>query len=269
MPPDAACPAGPARARASPAPFRYARIAVRRARVERHEALLAAFAQDPRHPGAQIDVFEIESRHLAQPKPRRVEQLEDRAIPAPERRIVGGGRDERRHLLLGEMGRHPDFALGRGHQRARVVVDERLAAQIAQERAHGRELARGGRPRLPVLVKRADELRMALPIERAGPQLARLHGGAGGRVREKLRQIAFVRAHRVRRRVAIEPEKLEKRLQMRGHRSGTVSKTVPCRCVAGDGLQAVPPPIEVGERALGDAPASAPACRAGRRRAAP
>ena len=97
----------------------------------------------------------------------------------------------------------------------------RLAAQIAQERAHGRKLARGGRPRLASLVELADEPTDGIPIERAGPQLARLHRGAGGRVREKLRQIALVRAHGVHRRVAIEPEKLEKRFQVRGHRSGT------------------------------------------------
>ena len=119
------------------------------------------------------------------------------------------------------MGRHADFAPRRGHKGTRVVVDESLTAQITQEGSDRRKLARGGRARLTSLVENSDEPPDGIPIERTWPQLARLYRGAGGRVGEKLRQIALVGTHGVRGHVAIEPQKLQKCFQVRGHRSGT------------------------------------------------
>ncbi len=121
------------------------------------------------------------------------------------------------------MGRHADFPLRRGHQGAGVVIDDRLAAQVPQKRAHGRELARGGRPRLATLVELADETPDRVAIKRGGPKRAHLQPLGRCDVREKLREIALVRAHGMHRRVAIQPQELQKRFEMRGHRLGTIS----------------------------------------------
>ena len=146
-----------------------------RAGVERHQPLLPALAQHPRHPRAQVDVVEVEAGQLAEPQPRRVEQLEDRAIAAAERRRRPRRLEQRGHLLFGEVRRHADLALRRRDQRARIVLDELLPPQVAQERPDRGELARRGRPRLPARVQLGEKAADGVAIERRRLELARLH----------------------------------------------------------------------------------------------
>src|SRR5207302_556761 len=106
------------------------------------------------------------------------------------------------------MRRHPHLALRRGNERARVALHLAFAPEVSQKRAHGGQLARRGGARLPPAVrvgkKRPDRLATEVRRTEIGARNAR----RGGSVDEKLREVAFVRAHGVRRRVAIKSEKL-------------------------------------------------------------
>src|SRR5678816_3741363 len=53
--------------------------------VEWNNPLLRALPHHPHHPGAQVDVLNVEADKLAQAQAGRVEQLEDRAVAAAER----------------------------------------------------------------------------------------------------------------------------------------------------------------------------------------
>ena len=85
-----------------------------------------------------------------------------------------------------------------------------IAAQIAQKRARGRELASRSRARLTLLVDRGEKAANRRPIEACRFELGRRDARLDGDVLQELREIAFVRAHGVRRRVAIQLEELEK-----------------------------------------------------------
>src|SRR5262249_2882658 len=94
---------------------------------------------------------------------------------------------------------------------------DRLASQILQERADGGELARRGRARvfLPETVGEEPAERLAIELRRReiGLRPIRLRRDEA----DELREIALVGAYRVRRRVAIEREKLQKRLEVVDH----------------------------------------------------
>ena len=127
----------------------------------------------------------------------------------------------------------------------------RFAAQVAQERAHGRKLARRGRPRLAALVELADEPPNGVAIERGGPELARLQptAPAAACARNCVRSLSYART------VCTDALRLSLRNWRNALRCAVIgparSEAVPTGASL-DGLQAVPPPIEVGERALGD-----------------
>src|SRR5204863_5982223 len=74
---------------------------LRRTVVERHDPLFAALAEHADHPGTEIHIVDVETAQLAEAESGRVEQLENRAVAAAERRVVGRGGDERVHLALG------------------------------------------------------------------------------------------------------------------------------------------------------------------------
>ena len=158
------------------APFQVRANRGRRAGIERDEPLLAAFAQHPRHPGGQIDVFEIEARHFAEPEPRRIEELEDRAVAASR---AASRRPRRRcSAVISSSDRWAGMRTSRFGVATRAPGSSsmsRLTAQITQEGSDGRKLARGGRARLTSLVERGDEPADGVPIERSWPQLARLY----------------------------------------------------------------------------------------------
>src|SRR6185437_16560264 len=95
--------------------------------------------------------------------------------------------EQRRHLRLGEMRRHADVALWGRDQRAWIVVNDRFAAEVAQKGAHGCELARGGRPRLPLLVQVGEKAAQRGPIELRRIELALLQVGLRGGESDELR----------------------------------------------------------------------------------
>ena len=100
------------------------------------------------------------------------------------------------------------------HERARVAVDQLFSPEIAEKRAHGGQLARGGRARLPLLVKIGEKAAERGAIELTGIEVRALQTAPRRRVIEKLSEIALVGADGMCRRVAIKPEKLQKRLEM-------------------------------------------------------
>ena len=90
---------------------------VRRARVERHQPLLPPLAQHAHHPARQVHILHVQADQLAQPKPRRVEQLENGAVAAAERRRRVRHLEQPVHLV------------------DRQVRGNRLAASSARRRA--------------------------------------------------------------------------------------------------------------------------------------
>src|SRR5207245_1589974 len=96
-------------------------------------------------------------------------------------------------------------------------------------------------PTVRVGKKRPDRLATEVRRTEIGARNAR----RGRSVDEKLREVAFVRAHRVRRRVAIKSEKLEKRFEVFGQRRPGPPSTPRAR-----------------QAPARRSPASSPACRA-------
>ena len=157
---------------------------------------------------------QVHADELAQAEPRRVEQLEDRPIATPERRVGVDGVEERGHLGLGEVDRNGAVQPGRDRHRRRVVVEHVLAPQVAQERPHARELPRHRAPGPPGPVeghqppahRRVVEIARLEPRDRDLP-LRRQPG-------QELGDVAVVGAQGVRRHVAVELEVVEKGREM-------------------------------------------------------
>src|SRR2546428_6736156 len=113
------------------------------------------------------------------------------------------------------MRRHPDVALRRGDERAGVVVDRALAAEVSQKGANGGELPRRRRARLTLTMDLGEKGAERDTVQARGIELAAPDARTCGGVIEKLGQVAFVRAHRLCGGVEIKREKLKKRFEMR------------------------------------------------------
>ena len=124
---------------------------------------------------AQIHIVEIEAGELAQTQARRVEQLEDRAV-APAERIVAVGRVEKRVISSSDRcAGMRTSRFGVRDERAGSSSISLFAAQIAEKRAHRRQLARGrARATAPRACRSARKLRSAARSSACGRQL----GGA-------------------------------------------------------------------------------------------
>src|SRR5207244_5886557 len=112
---------------------------------------------------------------------------------------------------LAEMRWRPNLALRRRHHGTRIALDLVLAPEIPDERPGGGQLSCRGRARPAPLVEVGKEA-----AERRAIEVRRLHVGApdAGERRgmiDELSEIALVRAHGVRRGVAIKREKLQER----------------------------------------------------------
>ncbi len=174
--------------------------------VEGHEPLLPPLPHHANHPTAEIHVLEVERHEFAQAEARRVEQLEDGTIAAAERAAHVGGFEQADHLVDFQVPRDLLLALRRDDQQARIRFDQPFPLQVAQERAHGGQFPRRTRPGFSA----AEELREKAADHRSrdvgrlqfGPRPLKL----GRDIRRELRQISVVRAHRVRRRVAVQPQ---------------------------------------------------------------
>ena len=73
--------------------------------IEWHDPFLATLAEDADDAAAQVHILESEPDELAEPKPGCVEQFEDRAVAAPERRRRVRHVEQPRHFRLCEMRR--------------------------------------------------------------------------------------------------------------------------------------------------------------------
>src|SRR5205823_4822720 len=138
-------------------------------------------------------------------------------IAPPERRARERRGDQLLHVLFRQVCRHTDVALRRRHQRAGISACQSLAPQIAEEGADRSQLARSGRSRVPQAVELGEKSTDGSAIELRRIEVRRPHAAGCSRAIEKLREVAFVGADGVRRRVAVEPKKLEKGLQMSVH----------------------------------------------------
>ena len=111
-------------------------------RVERHEPLLAALAEDPHHPRAQVDVVEVEAGELARAAiqtRRTARESRDRAARA----VVVAGRIEQRDISSSERCagiRTSRFGVAMSEPGSSSMMP--FTAQITEERAHRRQLAR-------------------------------------------------------------------------------------------------------------------------------
>jgi hypothetical protein len=160
--------------------------------VERHQPLLAAFAQCPDHLGADVHVVHIEPDEFAEPQTGRIEQFENRPIAPAERPVVVRRLEQADHLLFRQMNRHADFALRRRHQRPGIVVHESFATEVPEKRSGRRELARGGCARLAAVVQLRQKRSHRRPIEARGTELDPLDALDPREVFDQLRQVAFV-----------------------------------------------------------------------------
>jgi hypothetical protein len=112
--------------------------------AERHDALLAALAEDARLVADEVEAGHVEAVQLGEAHAGGVEQLDDGVVAGAAERVLGRSvlatsksarpraRQPRRQRLL---------QLGRAHGAGRVRLDDLLAVQVAEEAAHGGELA--------------------------------------------------------------------------------------------------------------------------------
>src|ERR1051325_1511631 len=119
-----------------------------------------------------------------------------------------------------------DFLLAfrRHDERRGIRFDKTLAAQVAEERAHRRYLARDRGARLLVAMERADKPADGIEVEVLRLQRAMFAGVVAGKG-DELRQIAFVGGDGMRRRVAIQADVVEKLAEL-FHRSRSSSARV-------------------------------------------
>ena len=174
-------------------------------------------------------MIEVEADEFAQAQARRVHQLEHGAVAAAKR-----GRHVRRfeqaaHLVNLEMGRQLLFHARRGDERAGIAFDQALAAQVPHEGAHRRELARRCLPGTMRAVELGEKRTDGCQVTVLGPLLVAAAAVVQREVLEKLRDVAFVRAHRVRRRAAVAAEVREKRLEVGLHLGSHASSTASAR----------------------------------------
>ena len=187
----------------------------RRRRIERHDAFLAPLAEDADHAAGEVHVLQIQPDELAETQAGGVEELQDGPVPKTQRgrRIRNG--EQGAHFVDGHVGRHAALHLRRREERARIVLQQALAAQVAREGAHRGELACGRRRRLPPFVGVREEIPHEPVAEIGYPRFA---AEMRGRELEELRQVAPVGAHGMPREVAVQAQVVEKRSKLLAHR---------------------------------------------------
>src|SRR5574339_450547 len=102
------------------------------------------------------------------------------------------------------MCRKPLFALRRPDERRRIAINRTFASQIFPEGADGRELPRRRGAGVPTFVEVAEKRSNVQMIEVRGGEIRTAAIEVCGNEADELRQIAFVCAHGVGRRVLVE-----------------------------------------------------------------
>ena len=121
--------------------------------AERHDALLVALAVHAHELLLEVDVGEVEEHRLARAQPRRVDELEQRAVAERKRPVALERVEQRLDVLRHRRVRQSPHA----PRRERSLGHARRAERVAQERADRGELARDRRRR--ELAPVAPELR--------------------------------------------------------------------------------------------------------------
>jgi len=175
---------------------------------DRHETLLVPLPQDEDRSRGEIDALGLEPHELRHAKPRRVEGLEHRAVPEPERvRLVGRG-EQRLDVLGRERPRQRRPGLRVHDVGRRVRGDDPLPDREGEESAERGDQARGrprGEPRGAPRLQMAHDLGPADVGERDPPR------------REppaELPEIPPVRLDAARREAALDGETIEVRREM-------------------------------------------------------
>ena len=106
------------------------------------------------------------------------------------------------------------FAPRRADQRRRIALDHAFATQVPAERADRRELARRRRPRVAAVVQVGEKRADLLVVDVLRREVGATPSGRRGHEGEELREVRLVGAHGVQRRVLVQPEVLEKRLDL-------------------------------------------------------
>src|SRR5674476_1328028 len=105
--------------------------------AEWHDALFAPFSDRAHLPHGEIDVLKAEPHELRHPEPRRVEELEEGAIPEAERAFPALRLDDGRGLAHGK---RPRQGLVVPRRSDRLRVDVNPALEKGEERAEGRQV---------------------------------------------------------------------------------------------------------------------------------
>ena len=135
----------------------------------------------------------------------------------PSGRDAVGHFEQKGHLLLAEMRGQMMILPRRADQSRRVAVDVPLLPQVPAERPNPGELSRRGRPGIAALVQVAEEGPDVRVGEVVRCQVDALLPEMHHQKRQELRDVAFIGADRVRRRVVVEGEVLEKAVELFFH----------------------------------------------------
>src|SRR5450759_5386390 len=97
--------------------------------AERHDALLAPLPHRAHLPDGEIDVLEAQPHELGHAEPRRVEQLEERAVAHPEGALAPLRLNDRHRLAHGQRPGAVSYTHLRAHRLRRVRGDAALALE--------------------------------------------------------------------------------------------------------------------------------------------
>src|SRR5919202_374350 len=151
-----------------PAPLEVCGESPPRGLTRRHDPRLPALALDPHLLAVGVDARDVEVHELLGAEPRRVAELEHRAVSQLERGRDGDALEQRRHLSRLEHPRQVGAPLGGRDQVRRIGLDLAALQQQPVEGPDGRELARHRRPGGAALGDHAGEA-----AQFAGPYLER------------------------------------------------------------------------------------------------
>ena len=184
--------------------------------ADRHDSLFAPLAHHPHRPRLQVQRGEIEPHQLGEANPPSVEQFQDRPIARPGSLLRLGQFERLLHLLQLQGGRRAPLR-PRGFDAAgRVASQHALAAQVAEERAHRRQLASDAAVPQAAVVQLFDESGDQLALH----QLQRQAHVGDSRIEKsgELLQIAPIRTERMRGVVPLFFQVFEKALDPLFHR---------------------------------------------------
>ena len=138
--------------------------------ADRHEPLLAPLPQHPHQPFRQHQVRQPEPADFRDAQPGAIAQLQERAVPPPQRLVDGRRREQRLDLRHRQRVRKRAAEPGALQPVARILLDDPLAEQEPEVGADGGDVPANGRSAEAEVLQREDELPQDRPRQpcRAG-----------------------------------------------------------------------------------------------------